>query len=109
VLAKITDTEIEFYQGDSLDVEFHVVYEDGIPVDLTGWKVRFKVKNTSILKTSDNPLEIKIEDAAAGIAIVLLRPADTLNLIPGFDYLYDAEIYTPVDTYTFAQGEFEVL
>ena len=41
--------------------------------------------------------------------IVHIKPADTLGLTPERDYIYDAEIYTASDVYTFARNVFRVV
>lgn len=101
-------TAIELYQGDTLDVRFTIEDENGSPVNLTSWNVRFRVFGTDILKSSEVVGEITITDAAAGIAIVHILPADTTGLTQDYNYTYDGEIYDGTNIYTFSQGKFKI-
>lgn len=91
-------TSVTMYRGDSRTLRVTVT-SGGSPVDLTGYSIAFTVRpdedaDAVITKSSADPTEINITDAANGRLEIYLQPADTENLqLRSYDY--DVEITSP--------------
>jgi len=107
------NTTIDMFRGDSRTLEVRVTDDYNKPVDLTGASVRFTVRKKVdgaklIAKSSSNPAEIEITDAANGIFKIYLKPADTKAMRPG-GYLYDVEVtLSSGDVHTVVFGNFQL-
>ena len=90
-------TTLEIYKGTTEGYEL-LFYEDGLLIDITGWKIYFTVKE----KMNDSDANAKIaktisshEDATNGKTLIELSKADT-NITKGnyyysIDYLDDED------------------
>lgn len=81
-----TDQDFEMFQGDDKELHVLVTDEDGMPVDLTGatvtWKMYRSFKDEATVK--DITSGISIPSPLNGIFIVTLLPSDTENIFGGF-------------------------
>ena len=111
-LMSFESNRITMFIRDNRKLEVTITYPNGDPVDLTDSKIWFTVK----AKTSDpdsaakimkrntkaggGDTEIKIINAAGGLAEVYIVPADSDGLNPG-TYIYDVQVTLANDeTYT---------
>jgi hypothetical protein len=82
-------------KGTTKTLELTVTDLDDDPIDITGARVLFTVKEDFedefplIQKTTDVVAEAVITKPQAGIAEFFLTPSDTQNLETEFDYIYD--------------------
>ncbi len=91
----LTENLIEIVRGSSKTIELSVVDLDDKAVDITGARIILSVKRLLndpvplIQKSTDNPVQALITVPKGGKAEIYLKPADTHNLDPAIDYLYD--------------------
>ena len=71
--------EIEVFQGESRDIEFEVVDDEGDPFDLTGFDVLFKAvrDETEVEISKSTGAGIVVTDAPAGKTVLSLDSDDT--------------------------------
>lgn len=79
-----------------------------IPIDITGWVIRFTVRpnvpESSIIDDTDALIseEAILADPINGVAIIYVKSETTLSLDPGV-YLYDIQVTRPRDEYGFQE------
>jgi hypothetical protein len=96
------EVEINIIQGSSKTLEVTVVDKAGAPVNLTGATCHFNVEEAAgdpapgiISKSSSNPAQILITDAANGKFRIFIDPADTAPMAVG---LYVCDIWVVLST-----------
>lgn len=83
-------------KGTSKTLKLVVQDENCDPIDITGARVVFSVKETFddefplIFKDSQDALEVVITTPKLGMADIYIKPEDTHNMLSTFDYVYDA-------------------
>jgi hypothetical protein len=85
---------IEMYRGDNHDVNVVVKDSAGVPVDITGARIKSTIDAlpSQVFKDSDNgSSEIELTIPASGEFQIKIVPADTENMEVG-TYQYDIEI-----------------
>lgn len=79
-----------------------------IPIDITGWVIRFTVRpnvpDSSVMDDTDALIseEAILADPVNGVAIIYVKSETTLSLEPGV-YLYDIQVTCPKDEYGFQE------
>ena len=79
-----------------------------IPIDITGWAIRFTVRpnvpESSVIDDTDALIseEAILVDPVNGVAVVYVKAETTLLLDPGV-YLYDIQVTRPKDEYGFQE------
>ena len=79
-----------------------------IPIDITGWVIRFTVRpnvpDSSVMNDTDALIseEAILADPINGVAIIYVKSETTLSLEPGV-YLYDIQVTRPKDEYGFQE------
>jgi hypothetical protein len=98
------------FAGDTVQIEV-VVEEEGVPVPLTGYTAIFTAKlskddgdnaPTTIQKTLADGIEFT--DAANGVILVTLAPADTSDINETTTYFWDLQISIDDEDITVAAG-----
>lgn len=104
---------ISVYKGDDKSFGLTVTDQDDEIINLSGGELTFAVTdwqgNAIFSKSSTDPSQIEIIDAAAGTAQIHIVPADTSSRDPDIYVTYVKFINSIGKTYTIAKGEFQVL
>jgi hypothetical protein len=99
----------------NLTLEFPVLDVNGSPLNLTGFKATFTVDYKDGVKQFDrkntaaggSDAEIKFTNVAGGVLQVYLVPANTANMTPGPEFLWDLTLEkTDYGIVTVAGGQF---
>jgi len=96
----LPEDAIIIVQGTSRTLRVTVTDNDDVAVDITGGTIYFSVKQDIedteplIQKISTNPAEAVITSSCGGEAEIYLKPADTQNLQPKVDYVFDVWLVT---------------
>jgi hypothetical protein len=109
----------ELFRGDFRIYELTVVDETDVPIDLTNAEIRYTLKKSvlspSLIKKATANVsgggddQIKIIDAARGLAEIYFKPEDTRNLKAGL-YVFDIEVTLPGNkVYTIMKDSLEIL
>jgi len=100
------------FRGDSREFSLTFSDDDGKPIDITGWKVYFTLKDSEGDPDSEAILRKDVtdhHDAEAGNTRIHLDPSDTNGVQPG-EYHFDFQIKKPNgDILTVAKGEMRIL
>lgn len=100
------------FRGDSREFSLTFSDDDGKPINITGWKVYFTLKESEGDADSEAKLKKDVtehESPEEGKAKIHLEPSDTNDLEPG-EYYYDFQIKKPGgDILTVASGELRIL
>jgi hypothetical protein len=104
---------ISVYKGDDKTFGLEVTDQNNEIINLSGGELLFNVtdwqSNLKFSKTSTDPTQIQITDAAAGLADIHILPADTSALAPDIYIVYIKYTNTFGKIYTISEGEFQVL
>lgn len=106
----MASTEIEIFRGDDHNVELQVVDKNGIPVNITGSRIRMTIASrpVSIQKDSNNGItEVEFTIPLTGEALIKLLPADTNTKEIG-SYKFDVEMQLGGKTSTLLVGFFKL-
>jgi len=104
---------LSIYKGDDKTFELEVTDQDDQVINLSGGQLAFTVTswqgNAIFSKSSTDPTQIEITDAAAGLAEIHVVPADTSSLDPDIYVAYIKFTNSENKVYTISKGEFQVL
>ena len=109
----MSEYRIDIFRGDNRTLEVTVLDTNGNPVDLTGAQIKFtartKIDRKKVIeKSSTDPAQITITDAANGKYEIYLIPSDTYSLKPG-KYVFDSQVtLSSGQVYTVVFGTIEV-
>lgn len=116
-LMSLEVNKITMFIRDDRTLSVSVNTDDGTPVDLTGAKLWFTVKERSSdtdlqaliskknLEAGGSDTQIKVISASTGKAEIYIVPADTLSVNPG-TYLYDIQVtLANTKTYTITRDK----
>lgn len=106
----MASTEIEIFRGDHHNVELQVVDKNGIPVNITGARLRMTIASrpVSMQKDSNNGIgEVEFTIPASGEAIIKYVPVDTATKEIG-SYKFDVEMQLGGKTSTLLVGFFKL-
>jgi len=95
----VRDVAEEMFRGDGRDYEIAITDEDDAVVNITDAKIWFTLKddydksdaNAEFQLTTEDVSEIKITDAANGLAEIYIKNAHTKDLV-GQSYYFDVQI-----------------
>ena len=102
----VEQVSLNIKRGDTWSRSLYFEYEDGSPIDITGWTIRFTVKE----KLSDNDEDAKIKkiitshtDPTNGESEISLTIINTNQTIDS--YLFDIQVTTDGgEVYTIVEG-----
>lgn len=106
-----TRFKFRIFRGDSASYDLAFT-KDGVVYPLTGCSIKFTAKydpmqpddEAAIAKSTEDG-GVSIENAAGGLAVLLLDPSDTDELPSGIPFYCDVQVTTPGgSTFTSATG-----
>lgn len=106
-MAGPAQVNIDIWAGNTFRTKFEIKNDDNTPFDLTGSKMVFKVKSTTvdIRKASDESGSgLEITDAAAG-EVELFLTVENTRAMPAGKHKYELERWIGIDQTSLLYGE----